>query len=262
MQEQMNSMNNSGEFQEVKSNHSGRLSYVSSQPAVIPSSRSMLNRDKRLPLDTWNTSGLQDNVFGNQFSTFDSPRDHNQGIHSCAPQRERGLVPQATGSGTLFERDDKQNRDTMPMSTFAGRPSTMSSLIPVDMPKIPMVGQQRQQISPSCNSTNHPEFPIEEEGLSRGAESPQRGSLSTRKTDRLHFYDCFRVTGAHDTVLDCADLFTSTLRNDDVHDFDTKWDEILLSMLKIPSDDIFENLYKLRIRESAQLKTVLELSDM
>ena len=67
MQEQMNSMSDSGEFQEVESNHSGRLSYGGSQPAAIPSSRSMLSRDKRLPLDIWNTSGLQENVFGNQF---------------------------------------------------------------------------------------------------------------------------------------------------------------------------------------------------
>ena len=29
---------------------------------------------QRLPLDTWNQSGLQENVFGNQFFTFDSPR--------------------------------------------------------------------------------------------------------------------------------------------------------------------------------------------
>ena len=33
-------------------------------------------------------------------------------------------------------------------------------------------------------------------------------------------------------------------------------------MTKIPSDDILESLYKLRIRESEQLKTVLELNDM
>ena len=32
-------------------------------------------------------------------------------------------------------------------------------------------------------------------------------------------------------------------------------DEVPLSMSKIPSDDILESLYKLRIRESAQLKT-------
>ena len=34
------------------------------------------------------------------------------------------------------------------------------------------------------------------------------------------------------------------------------------AMSKIPSDDNLESLYKLRIRESAQLKTVLELYDM
>ena len=33
-------------------------------------------------------------------------------------------------------------------------------------------------------------------------------------------------------------------------------------MSKIPSDDISESLYKLIIRESAQLKTVLELYDI
>ena len=75
-------------------------------------------------------------------------------------------------------------------------------------------------------------------------------------------YDYFRVTGAHDTVLDYADLFSITLRIDNVQEFDTRWDQILLSMTKIPSDDVLESLYKLRIRESAQLKTVLELCDM
>ena len=36
----------------------------------------------------------------------------------------------------------------------------------------------------------------------------------------------------------------------------------LLSMTKIPHDDILEGLYKLRIRESEKLKTVLELYDL
>ena len=39
-------------------------------------------------------------------------------------------------------------------------------------------------------------------------------------------------------------------------------DGILLSMTKIPHDDILEGLYKLRIRESEKLKTVLELYDL
>ena len=39
-------------------------------------------------------------------------------------------------------------------------------------------------------------------------------------------------------------------------------DGILLSMTTIPPDDILEGLYKLRIRESEKLKTVLELYDL
>ena len=51
-------------------------------------------------------------------------------------------------------------------------------------------------------------------------------------------------------------------RNDDIQEFDSKWDGILLSMTKIPSDDILEGLYKLRIRVSEKLKNVLELYDL
>ena len=72
-------------------------------------------------------------------------------------------------------------------------------------------------------------------------------------------YEYFRVIGVHDSVENYADLSTISLRNDDIQEFDSKWDGILLSMTKIPPDDILEGLYKLRIRESEKLKTVLEL---
>ena len=58
-----------------------------------------------------------------------------------------------------------------------------------------------------------------------------------------------------------ADLFTIGLQNDDIQEFDSKW-EGKKSMTKIPPDDILEGLYKLRIRESEKLKTVLELYDL
>ena len=70
-------------------------------------------------------------------------------------------------------------------------------------------------------------------------------------------YDYFRVTGSHDSVKNYANLFTIGLRNDDFQELDSKWDGILLSMTKIPHDDILEGLYKLRIRGSEKLKTVL-----
>ena len=70
------------------------------------------------------------------------------------------------------------------------------------------------------------------------------------------------MIGAHDAVLDCADLFSITLPNDNVQEVDTRWDEVLLSMSKISSDDVLDSLSKLRTRESAQLKHELELYDM
>ena len=75
-------------------------------------------------------------------------------------------------------------------------------------------------------------------------------------------YEYFRVTGAYDSVENDADLFTIVLRNDDIQDFDPKWDGILLSKTKISSVDTLEGLYKLRIRESEKLNTVLELYNM
>ena len=57
-------------------------------------------------------------------------------------------------------------------------------------------------------------------------------------------YDYFRVIGI---CRKYADLFTISLRNDDIQEFDSKWDGILLSMTKIPPDGILEGLHKLRI---------------
>ena len=58
----------------------------------------MLSRDRRLLLDTWNTSGLQEKVF--QFSTFESPRDHCQRIHHSTRPGATGSVPVHIGTGT------------------------------------------------------------------------------------------------------------------------------------------------------------------
>ena len=57
-------------------------------------------------------------------------------------------------------------------------------------------------------------------------------------------YEQFRVTGTDDSVENYTDLFTFVLRNDDIQEFDSKWDGILLSVAKIPHDDILEGLYK------------------
>ena len=63
----------------------------------------------------------------------------------------------------------------------------------------------------------------------------------------------FLTTPIHSLVLFATRTFRNSMRDGD---------EIFWFMTKIPSDGILESLYKLRIRESAELKTVLELYDM
>ena len=93
-------------------------------------------------------------------------------------------------------------------------------------------------------------------------EAQKEDRFLRRRQIAYMIYDYFQFTGAHDTVLDFADSFTTALGNDGVQEFETRWDDILLSVTNTPPDDILESLCKLRIRESGQLKAVLELYDM
>ena len=82
----------------------------------------------------------------------------------------------------------------------------------------------------------------------RGTPGPNFELLDARIASALNriiqntrIYEYFWVTGANDSVENYADLLTVFLRNDDdIQEFDSKWDEILLSMTQIPSDDILE----------------------
>ena len=62
-------------------------------------------------------------------------------------------------------------------------------------------------------------------------------------------YEYFRVTGAHEAVLDSPDLFSTTSHGD----------EVLLSPSEVPNDKILESFNMMRTRESDQLQTVLSL---
>ena len=86
-------------------------------------------------------------------------------------------------------------------------------------------------------------------GLEERKAQKEDRFLRGRQIDYM-IYDYFWDTGAHDTVLNYADLFAISFCNDGVQEIDTRWDDSLL-MTKI--------LCKLRIRQSDQIKTVLEL---
>ena len=108
----------------------------------------------------------------------------------------------------------------------------------------------------------HHQFSLQKKKKFGGTKGPQEGPFPSRKTDRLLDLWVLRVPGANDSVEYYADLLTFVLRNDDIQEFDSKWDGILLSMTKIPRDEILQGLHKLRIRGSEKLKTVLELYDL
>ena len=107
---------------------------VSRSQSTSSDSRSMLSRDKRLPIENGMQPDYRKMFLGIKYSPlYDTKRS--------------GSVPQAVGTGTSFARDEERMKDTIPMPTFARRPSTMSSSIPVEFQQNSMVGPQRQQIS-------------------------------------------------------------------------------------------------------------------
>ena len=83
-----------------------------------------------------------------------------------------------------------------------------------------------------CSGQDHSEFLLQEKGQSGGTEKLRKKIGSFAEDIVCMIYDYFRVDGAHDTVLDHADLSAINFRNEDVQEFDTGWDEILLSMTK------------------------------
>ena len=72
-------------------------------------------------------------------------------------------------------------------------------------------------------------------------------------------YEEFRVTGAHEVVLDDTYLLSITVHGDDIQDSDTRWDQAPFSTIEFHNDKILESLYKMRIRASDQLRTVLAM---
>ena len=74
-------------------------------------------------------------------------------------------------------------------------------------------------------------------------------------------YEHFRATRAYEAVQGLSDLFSIRLQNDDVQDFEVRWDQALLSACDMPPDVILEGLCTSKLQDSVQLQTVLALYD-
>ena len=322
LQNEVNCMNDSKDFQDAESVRSGN-SHVTNQPGLFPKHpvfEGMLRpsfvspRRKEGPPDIWDIPGMSGNVFVNSqaSSTAPYPQELNspwkktieEPLHmsttekSERPERNQDLRcqsgPSAKDSVIFSGGDSSKNNgadqqrlqisdlhfDKFPTpATFAcwkirfkTEVCTCSQFLTEAMQwikEVEMVDSMDElKSSSSIRGISMPNFEVLDARIAsalnkiiQNSQFKRRISLEEQKAqkeDRFFggrqiaylIYDHFRVTGTHDSVENYTDLFTIVLRNDDMQEFNSKWDGILLSMTKIPHDDILEGLYKLRIRES------------
>ena len=334
LQNEVNCMNDSKDFQDAETVRSGN-SHVTSRPVSFPPHptpegllRPSFVSPRRTdgPPNIWDTSGISGNVFAHPQASSSAPypqelnstwrKTIEEPIHmstvekSGGPERDQDLRCQSGPSAkdsVIFSGGDysknygaDQQRlqisdlhfDKFPTpATFAcwkirfkTEVCTCSQFPTEAMQWIKEVelfdSVDELRSSSSIRGISMPNFEVLDARIAsalnkiiHNSHFKSRISLEEQKAQKQDrflrgrqiaylIYDQFRVTGANDSVENYADLFTIGLRNDDIQEFDSKWDGILLSMTKIPPDDIKEGLYKLRIRESEKLKTVLELYDL
>ena len=334
LQNEVNCMNDSKDFQDAESVRSGN-SHVTSQPGVFPKHppfeellRPSFVSSRRTdgPPNIWDTSGISGNVFAHPQASSSAPypqelnstwrKTIEEPIHmstaekSERPERGQDLRCQSGPSAknsVIFSGGDysknygaDQQRlqisdlhfDKFPTpATFAcwkirfKTEVCTCSQFPTEamqwIKEVELVDSVDElRSSSSTRGISMPNFEVLDARIAsalnkiiHNSHFKRRISLEEQKAQKEDrflrgrqiaylIYDQFRVTGTHDSVENYTDLFTIVLRNDDIQEFDSKWDGILLSMTKIPHDDILEGLYKLRIRESEKLKTVLELYDL
>ena len=104
-----------------------------------------------------------------------------------------------------------------------------------------------------CFDQDHPEFLLQEEGPFRGIfsyEEDRSLSWSTTTFEWLALMIPFSIT-----LISPLSLFTTTMFRNSIRD----GMRIFLSGTKIPSDDILESLYKLRIRESDSTRKCIRI---
>ena len=69
----------------------------------------------------------------------------------------------------------------------------------------------------------------------------------------------FRPTGSYDVLQGLSGLFTIKLENDDIQDFDLRWEQPLLLTSDPPSDKVLEGLCVSRLQDSSQAQTIMAL---
>ena len=72
-------------------------------------------------------------------------------------------------------------------------------------------------------------------------------------------YEYFRPTGSCDEIQGLSALFRIKTENDDIQDFDLRWEQALLLTSDPPWDNVLEGLYVSKLQESSQAHTIMAL---
>ena len=72
-------------------------------------------------------------------------------------------------------------------------------------------------------------------------------------------YEYFQPSGSYDEIERLAGLFSNKLENDNIQDFDLRWEQALLPTSKPPSDKVLEGLYVCKLQDSSQAQTIMAL---
>ena len=325
LQNEINCMNDSRDFQDAESVRSGQ-SHVTSQPVFFLSEilAECSSRNNGPPC-IWDTHSISGNVFANPTASSSAPcpqelnpwsSGREEPIHSSTVEKSEGqtptqdqrcqsgpsarnsVIPSEGDSSNNYGADQQRLQISDPHFDKFPTPATFAcwkirfktevctcSQFPTEavlwINEVEM-DESVDDLKSSCSvrGIRMPNFEVLDAKIAsalnriiHNTQFKRKVSLEeqeAQKEDRFLrgrqiaylIYEYFRVTGANDSVENYADLLTVVPRNDDIQEFDSKWDGILLSMTKIASDDILEGLYKLRIREFEKLKTVLDLYNM
>ena len=79
----------------------------------------------------WDTG----NFFGNPRAVTDSSQIPYQGVLHSTNQSATGGIPVQRSTGRPVAKGEEQLGSTVPMPSFAGRPSAMNSFSPVEIPQ-------------------------------------------------------------------------------------------------------------------------------
>ena len=95
--------------------------------------------------------------------------------------------------------------------------------------------------------------------MSKSNELRRTTDFSRGRQIAYLIYDYFRTTGSYDEIKDLSGLFNIRLEDDDIQNYDLRWEQASLSISDLPSDKMLQSLYLSKLQNSFQIQTIMAL---